>query len=291
LGNHLQGKSAVVTGGGSIGIGGLVSSLLAAEGASVVVVDIARDSEGKSMAEKKVEAIKQAGGKAIASNDDICTMAGGEKIINTAISNFGKIDILVNVAGNFFLVPTLEMTEKQWDSIFAVHVKGTFSCIKAALPHMVQQKFGRIINFSSRAAFVVPPGAAATLYCNLAYNTAKAGIMGLTVALAGEHQANGITVNAILPSAVTPLFPGEKRMLADHIPVPENTGPEYVAPLIAYLATDEAKDVTGQFFYAAGGDICVYGRPLILPGPHTLIRRTTMWTIDDLNKVLPPLVK
>lgn len=289
MGTNLKGKSAVVTGGGSAGIGGAVSSLFAAEGASVVVVDIARDSEGKSMADKKVEAIKKAGGTAVASYDDITTMAGGEKIINTAISKFGKIDILVNVAGNFWLVPTLEMTEKQWDSIVAVHMKGTFSCVKAALPLMVNQKYGRIINFSSRAAFI-GVGSAKVVYTNVAYNAVKAGVLGFTAALAGEQKANGVTVNAILPSAVTPLFPLEKKTLEDNLPVPDHTEPEYVAPIVAYLASDKAKDVTGQFFYAAGGDICLYAKPLKLPGPHTLVRQKEMWTIDDLSKVIPPLL-
>jgi NAD(P)-dependent dehydrogenase (short-subunit alcohol dehydrogenase family) len=289
MGMSLKGKSAVVTGGGSAGIGGAVASLLAAEGASVVVADIARDPEGKSMAEKKVEAIKKVGGTAVASLEDITTMAGGEKIINAAVKNFGKIDILVTVAGNFWLVPTTEMTEKQWDSIVAVHLKGTFSCVKAALPEMIKQKQGRIITFSSRAAFI-GPNVVGQVYTNVAYNTVKAGILGLTVSLASEQRINGITVNSILPSAVTPLFPAEKKPLEDNLPVPKNTLPEYVAPLVAYLAGEEAKNVTGQLFYAAGGDICIYGRPLKLPGPHTFMHKEDKWTIDELKQTVPQIL-
>jgi NAD(P)-dependent dehydrogenase (short-subunit alcohol dehydrogenase family) len=289
MGDNLKGKSAIVTGGGSAGIGGAVSSLLAAEGASVVVVDIARDSEGKSMADKKVEEIKKAGGTAVASLDDITTMRGGENITNTALKNFGKVDILVNVAGNFWLVPTVEMTEKQWDSIIAVHMKGTFSCIKAALPEMIKQKNGRIINFSSRGAFN-GPAAANLIYTNVAYNAVKAGILGFTAALAGEQKNNGITVNAILPSAVTPLFPADKKPLEDNLPVPQQVGPEYVAPMVAYLCTDSAQNITGEFFYSGGGDICIFGRPLRMPGPHTLIHNQGKWTIEELKQIIPELL-
>ncbi len=289
MGLNLKGKSAVVTGGGSAGIGGAVASFLAAAGASVIVADIARDPEGQSMADKKVAAITKSGGMAVASQDDITTMAGGEKIIQAAISKFGKIDILVTVAGNFWLVPTVEMTEKQWDSIVAVHLKGTFSCVKAALPEMIKQKHGRIITFSSRAAFI-GPAAANLIYTNVAYNTVKAGILGFTVSLASEQKNNGITVNAILPSAVTPLFPAEKKPLEDNIPVPSKTGPEYVAPLVGFLASDEAKNITGQLFYSCGGDICIYGRPLKLPGPHTLVRKDGQWTFDELKQTIPQLL-
>jgi NAD(P)-dependent dehydrogenase (short-subunit alcohol dehydrogenase family) len=289
MGTSLKGKAAVVTGGGSAGTGGAISSLLAAEGASVVVADIARDSDGKNMADKKVEAIKKSGGVAVACNEDITTMAGGEKIIETAVSSFGKIDILITVAGNFWLVPTAEMTEQQWDSIVAVHMKGNFSCIRAALPHMIKQKFGRIITFSSRGAFV-GPAAANLVYTNVAYNAVKAGILGLTAALASEQKANGITGNSILPSAGTPPFPADKKPLADNLPVPEKTGPEYVAPVVAYLCTDEAQKITGQFIYTAGGDICIYGRPLVMPGPHIFIHKDDMWTIEELKKTIPEMM-
>jgi NAD(P)-dependent dehydrogenase (short-subunit alcohol dehydrogenase family) len=289
MGTNLKGKSAVVTGGGSAGIGGAVSSLLAAEGAGVVVADIAKDASGKYMADLKVEAIKKAGGKAVACYDDITTMQGGENIVKTCVGNFGKIDILVNVAGNFWLVPTVEMTEKQWDSIIAVHLKGTFACTKAALPEMIKQKHGRIICFSSRGAFN-GPAAANLIYTNVAYNAVKAGILGFVAALAGEQKNNGITVNSILPSAITPLFPSDKKPLEDNLPVPQKTGPEYVAPMVAYLCTDEAQKITGQFFYSGGGDICIFGRPLRMPGPHTLIHNEDIWTIERLKQIIPEMM-
>ena len=289
MSNRLKGKAAVVTGGGSAGIGGAISYALAMEGAQVVVNDISRDSEGVRMADKMVEKIKKAGGKAVPNYDSVDSMQGGEKIIKTATSNFGRIDILVNVAGNYWGVSTLDLTEKEWDSVMNVHMKGTFATVKAALPEMVKQKSGRIINFSSRAAFN-GPASAKVIYSNVAYNAAKAGILGLTMALSLEFRDSGITVNVILPSAVTPLFPKEKMPLEDNLPVPQHTGPEYVPPIVVYLATDKASNVNGQFIYAAGEDICIFGRPLRLPGPHTFLHKNDMWTVDELEQLIPQVL-
>ena len=141
----LKGKSAVVTGGGG-GIGKEVALALASEGASVVVNDISRDAEGRSLADEVVNEIIKARGIAVANHDSVATMKGGENIIKTATSNYGRIDILINCAGNFKVAPIFEMSEEDWDSIMAVHLKGHFSCIRAAAIEMIPQKNGRIIN-------------------------------------------------------------------------------------------------------------------------------------------------
>jgi len=287
---QLKGKSAVVTGSGSAGIGRAVALAFAEEGAQVVVNDIGRDSSGNYFADKVVEDIRNKGHLAVANYDSVATISGGLNIVNAAVSNFGKIDILVNCAGNFKAMATQDMTEKDWDAIMSVHLKGHFSCVKAAIPEMVRQHSGRIINFSSRGAFIGPP-ASASAAGSLAYNTAKAGILGFTVALSSELSEHGITVNAILPSAVTPLFPGQKRAMTDNIPLAAKTEPEYVTPVVVYLATEGAGKITGQFFYAAGGDICIYGRPLQLPGPHTFLRTPDKWTVDQLSNIIPGLIK
>lgn len=282
MGQKLKDKSAVVTGGGD-GIGREVALALAAEGANVVVNDIGRDAGGKSAADKVVEEIKEANGTAVANYDSVALMSGGENIIKTATSNFGRIDILVNCAGNFKLVPTTEITENDWDSIMAVHLKGHFSCAKAAISEMIKQKSGRIINISSRAATF---GAG-----SLAYNTAKAGILGFTSMLSVEQKGNGITVNAVLPSAQTKLFSGAAPSLGDNMPISPERGPEFVAPVIVFLATDEAQNITGRYIYASGGYICIYARPLQLPGDaHILIGKTGKWTIDELSQVLLPVI-
>jgi NAD(P)-dependent dehydrogenase (short-subunit alcohol dehydrogenase family) len=280
----LKGKSAVVTGAGG-GIGRGIAIALAKEGASVVVNDIGHDSQGNYFANKVVEEIKKADNIAVPNFDNVATMAGGENIIKTATGNFGKIDILVNCAGNFWPVPSsVKLTEQEWDSIINVHLKGHFSCTRAAASEMIKQKQGRIINFSSRGAFFTRG--------NLAYNTAKAGIMGFTAMLSKEFSEYGITVNAILPSAVTNLFPNDKFALGDNMPMLQKPDPDSVAPIVVFLSTDEAKDITGQFIYAAGGDICIYSEPIKLTAAHRFIRKVGgNWTLDELNDTIPSLIK
>jgi NAD(P)-dependent dehydrogenase (short-subunit alcohol dehydrogenase family) len=282
MAKRLQGKSAVVTGSGR-GICRGIALALAAEGAKVVVNDIAREPDGTSVADKVVKEITKAKGTAVANYDSVAIMEGGQNIINTAISNFDGIDILVNGAGNFMPMPSFEMTEEVWDSIIAVNLKGQFSCYKAAAPKMIQQKSGRIINLSSRAAFYSPPGC-------VAYCAAKAGVMGFSADLARELAPHGITVNCILPAAITQLFPRKKMPMGDHMPVPLIAEPDFVAPIVTYLATDEAQGVTGRFIYAAGGDIAIYADPIQLTSAHRFIRKMGKWTVDELSDLMPPLL-
>jgi NAD(P)-dependent dehydrogenase (short-subunit alcohol dehydrogenase family) len=277
MAQRLKGKSAVVTGGGD-GIGRGVALAMAEEGAGIVVNDIARDA-----ADKVVDEIKKAGGAAVACYESVATMQGGENIVNTAVKSFGHIDILVNCAGNFKALPTVEVTEDVWDSIIAVHLKGHFSCSKAAVREMIKQKSGRIVNISSRAAAF---GAA-----SLPYSAAKAGILGMTSMLSAELMQYGITANVILPSAETKLFSGPAPNIGDNMPIAPERGPEFAAPLITYLATDKAKNITGRYFYVSGGDICIYGHHFKLPGEaHILIQKAGKWTLDELDRVLPRLL-
>ncbi len=189
------------TGGGN-GVGRGVALLMAELGARVVVNDIGRDAGGVSAAEKVVAEIARAGGEAVASGDSVATAAGAASMVGKAVERFGGVDILVCCAGNMIRKPTLELTDQDWDAVVGVHLKGHFNCIKAAAPEMVKRKGGRIICVSSRAA--AGPGGCA------AYSAAKAGILGLTSALAMEWKPQGITVNALIPSADTQLFPGER---------------------------------------------------------------------------------
>jgi 3-oxoacyl-[acyl-carrier protein] reductase len=280
----LKGKAAVVTGGGSGGIGRAVAIALAEEGAGVVVNDIARGPDGVNIADKVVEEIQKGGGKAVANYDSVATMEGGENIIHAATSNFGHIDIVVNCAGNYKRTPALEVTEKEFDTFVNVHLKGHFACSMAAIKEMVKQKSGRIINFSSRAA----TGGGG----NMAYGTVKAGILGFTSALAREFKSQGITVNCIVPSADTKLFPGPRpKGVSGGLPASLWIEPHYIAPIVTYLATEQAKDVTGRFIYASGGDICVFTPPLEMAGePNKFIRKMGKWTVDELADVLPQLL-
>jgi NAD(P)-dependent dehydrogenase (short-subunit alcohol dehydrogenase family) len=280
----LKGKTAVVTGGGG-GIGRGICLAMAEEGAAVVVNDV-----GKVAADKVVEDIKKAGGRALASYDGINTMQGGKNVIQAAIDKFGQIDVLVNCAAIVWDRSIVDMTEKEWDTLLDVQIKGYFSTIKAAIPDMIKRKNGRIINFSSRAATFGAP--------NAAYSTAKAAILGFTVSLSVELKKYGITANTVIPSAETATFSRPLNALSnigfglgDGMPVTPVRDPDYIAPIVVYLATDEAKNITAQFIYSSGGDICIYARPFQLPGPHQFLRKNGKWTVDELINVMPTLIK
>lgn len=275
MARRLEGKVAVVTGGGS-GIGRVVSLDLCAQGAQIVINDLGLWTPDKPMksADQVVDEIRQMGGKAVANCDDVSTMAGAERIIKTAIDTFGRIDILVCCAGITRYSLIEETTEADWDRIIGIHVKGHFGCIKYATPHMKRQKSGRIITISSIAAFGPTGGSPA-------YDTAKAAILGLTRSAAKQLGKYGITVNAILPSAMTRLFPKER---AAHSGYPAHKGKaEDVSPMIVYLATDEARDINGQFFYVGGGTVAL----LAQARPYQMLCKEGRWTVDELAGLVP----
>jgi NAD(P)-dependent dehydrogenase (short-subunit alcohol dehydrogenase family) len=284
---RLAGKVAVITGAGSkAGIGRETAKAMAAEGAKVVVNDMGKDPDGGWGADRVVKEIEEAGGIAAANYDSVGSMESGANIIKTAIDNFGRIDILVNTAGNFKVArSSIDFTEADWDITMAVHLKGVFACTQAALKEMLkQQSGGRIINFTSMAAFTAPFRGS-----HLPYNAAKAGVIGFTRALALEMKEHGITVNAISPGAHTSLFP---------VNAP---GPEYISPLITYLATDEAINITSQIIFASGGVICVLAHPvtglvppdLDLPSvtAHGYLYKDGIWTLEELAKALPVVLQ
>ena len=287
MAGKLEGKSAVVTGAGTGGIGEALCIALAEEGAKVVVNDIGRDSDGNSIADMVVEEITKTDGIAVANYDSVATMEGGQNIINTAVSNFGKIDILVNCAGNYLVGGILDMKEEDWDAVIAVHLKGHFICTQAAAREMMKQKSGRIINISSPTPFSYrPPGSR-----SIAYSAAKSGIVGFTITSAVHLEEYGITVNGIIPGAITKLFPEQAFDRAGSGPrLRARGGPELVAPTIVYLCTDEAKNITGRFFYASGGGVSVYNRPFELMGSNTVAYKAGQWTIDELNQVIPSML-
>jgi NAD(P)-dependent dehydrogenase (short-subunit alcohol dehydrogenase family) len=273
---RLEGKVAVITGAGG-GIGGEVAKDMAVEGAKIVVNDFGKDADGNYAADKVVAQIQKAKGTAVANYDSVATMAGGANIIKTAISNFGRVDILVNTAGAGKAGKFTDVSEKDWDLTLSVHLKGHFSCSKAAVEEMIKQKSGgRIINFSSNAGFTF----ANVPFFDVSYATAKAGVVGFTAKLSGELKDHGITVNAIFPSAITKGFP-DKRPNADT--------PDCISPIVVYLATDEAKNITGQLFNIFGGNIGIYPRPL--QGTSTMYKKTGKWTLDELSQIVPQMVK
>ena len=246
----LDGKTAIVTGAGA-GIGKEHAMLLAKEGAEVVVNDLggARDGRGSSdsAANKVADLIKAAGGKAVPNHDSVATMEGGENIFKTAMDAFGKVDILINNAGILRDKSFANMTEEMWDSVVNVHLKGTFCVTKPVFAHMKSRGGpGRIVNTSSTSGLYGQFGQAN-------YSSAKAGIAGFTRTIAIEGKKYGITANAILPIALTRLTEDLERYKAPEME--REVAPSLISPVIAWLCSDDATEVTGRFFTIRGNEV------------------------------------
>ncbi len=245
----LDGKVAVVTGGGN-GIGREISKLMGAQGAKVVVNDLGTSVDGagtSKIADDVVDMIKGAGGEATPNYDSVATPEGGQGIIQTAIDAYGKLDILVHVAGILRDRMVFNMSIEEWDAVINVHLRGAFCVNKPACVLMRAQKSGCIINFSSIS------GAGNTGQAN--YAAAKAGILGLTRTIARDMAKYGVRANSIWPGAATRMtatVPEAARQLradagvgeAAPAPVAERK-PESVAAVVAFLATDMAENITG----------------------------------------------
>jgi 3-oxoacyl-[acyl-carrier protein] reductase len=295
----LDGKSVVVTGSGR-GIGREVAMLAAALGANVVVNDPGVNMDGTSNdngpAEQTVADIKGSGGNAVANFEAVGTMDAGESLIKTALDNFGRLDGVVNCAGILRDRMVFNMTEEEWDDVIRVHLKGHFSTIKPASIIFRQQRYGRIVNFSSISGLQGNPGQAN-------YGAAKAGIAGLTRVVARELGRYGVTCNAISPGAATRMVQsvpdntralraraagqsGEDAVAASQPPQELSPrGPEQVAPMTVYLLTDEAWNINGQIFHVAGGSIQRLNHPY--PPVTSLFKPGGNWTMDELSQLVP----
>jgi NAD(P)-dependent dehydrogenase (short-subunit alcohol dehydrogenase family) len=302
MGERLKGRTAVVTGAGR-GIGRGIALLLAEEGANVVVNDpgVAVDGTGhdNGPAEQVVAEIKAKGGIAVPNFDTVATVEGGENMIKTALDNFGRIDILINVAGILRDRMIYNMTEEEWDAVIAVHLKGQFCTIKPASILMRQQRFGRIINFSSGSGLNGNSGQAN-------YGAAKAGVAGLTRVVARDLGRYGVTCNAIAPGASTRMtmtVPDTARQARARAGIGGAGGavaaaptadirrpqlepmrdPEYVAPMVVWLCTDAAWNVNGKVFNVSGGTISLSSEEV----PLRQLNKQGMWTIDELATLVP----
>ena len=241
---HLAGKVAVVTGSGR-GIGRGLAIAMAKEGAKLVVNDLDKDP-----AEETAKLIKDAGAQAAVCVGGVDRRDGAQAIIDTAISNFGRIDILVNNAGIIRDAMMHKMTEEQFDSVVGVHLKGAWNCTQAAVKHMMEQKSGKIINIISLAGISGNVGQAN-------YSAAKAGMIGLTKSNAKEFARYGINVNAIGPAAFTRMvesIPEQIReVIAKRIPLGRFGTPEDIAPAVIFLASEDSNYITGQVLHVDGG--------------------------------------
>lgn len=272
----LEGKTVVVT-GSSKGLGRAFALGLAKEGASVLVNGMAAGDVAQV-----VEEIKKAGGKAVGCVESVGTMAGAERIIQSAIDAFGHLDVLVNNAGVIRDRTFLKMSEEEWDTVIQVHLKGTFACSKFAALHMSQRQSGTIINITSGASWDPAVGQSN-------YAAAKGGITSFSYVLALELARYNINVNAVWPLAVTRMtlpsldkvvLAAKEAALKANAPVPSARDlgygePEMVAPLVVYLASDEAKDVTGKIVALHADKLFMFSRneevaSAIMPGGWTV---------------------
>jgi NAD(P)-dependent dehydrogenase (short-subunit alcohol dehydrogenase family) len=253
-----EGRVAVVTGAGR-GIGREHALSLASEGAKVVVNDLGGNIDGSggdvSPAQSVVDEIKAMGGEAVANGDDISSWEGSQRLINTAVETFGDINIVVNNAGILRDRMLTNMTEEEWDAVIKVHLKGTFGPSRWAAAYWREQAkagkptMGRIINTTSVSG----------IYGNIGqtnYGAAKAGIASFTIIAALELARFNVTVNAVAPVALTRMTEGlgnapetdEER---------EMRSPRWIAPIVTWLASDEAAGVTGRIFEASGQTLAI----------------------------------
>ncbi|MFQ5697596.1 MAG: SDR family NAD(P)-dependent oxidoreductase [Myxococcota bacterium] len=281
--NTLAGRVAIVTGAGR-GIGRACAVDLAAAGARVVVNDLGGAVDGTGagrVADGVVEEIRAAGGEAVASYDSVATVDGGRAIFGTAIEAFGSLDILVNNAGILRDRTLFKLEEEDWDAVIAVHLKGHYCCTRPFARYLREtgRRGGRILNVSSVSGLVGNFGQSN-------YGAAKAGIAGFTRVMALELEKYGATVNAISPGAVTRMT--EDLMRGRGVdPASVRRGPEEVSPVVVWLCTEAANEVTGQIFHVAGGRVGIMGQPRVLRS----FERAERWTLEALDDIMPRLVE
>ncbi len=236
----LVSKVAIITGSGA-GIGRAYAIALAREGASIVVNDLApADPSGVRPADEVVRIIRDGGGEAVASYENIATVAGGENLLRTALETFGRVDILVNNAGILRDASLAKMEEGQWDSVIAVHLKGLYCVTRPVFIWMKENGGGVIVNTTSVVGLRGNFG-------QTNYSAAKCGVIGFTNALALEGKKSGIRVWAIGPAAATALTAhmGDEYKRLFHI--------DRVAPTLLYMVSDLSGDQTGKTLLAGGG--------------------------------------
>ena len=274
MAGHLAGKNIAVTGAGN-GIGRAIALACAAEGANVVVADYGVSIEGSDpsseVADAVVAEIAAAGGTAIAVAGDVSQMEVGQRIVDTAVENWGTIDGVACVAGIVRERMLFNMSEEEFDHVVAVHLKGHFTLYKAASAVMRKQDTGgSLVGFTS-GAFV-----ASTAQAN--YSAAKGGIVSLTRSAAFALRRYGVNANCIAPAAMT--------RMSENVPFEiEAGGPEAIAPLAVFLMSNAARDITAQIYTCTGKRIAVWNQPAELR--HMLAADGEMFTVDEVAEKLP----
>lgn len=294
MGNRLEGRVAIVTGAGR-GIGAATAKLLAEEGASVVVNDLggAVDGTGEAAApaDQTVQDIRNAGGTAVACYDSVAEFDSAAKIVQTAIDNYGRLDIMCHPAGILRDRMVFNMTEQEWDGVLQVHLYGAFNMVKNSIPHMIKQNYGRIVLFSSGS------GLGSSGQTN--YSMAKEGMVGMARSLAAELAPYNITVNAVYPGAATRMTETvpesttamrqqtrPQPIAAQGAPIEgpaEARAPENNAPKVVYLCSEAGGDITGQVIGTSGWVVSLYSPRHVVKSIH----KNGRWTLDELDELMP----
>jgi NAD(P)-dependent dehydrogenase (short-subunit alcohol dehydrogenase family) len=282
----LESKVVVVTGAGG-GIGRDFALAIAAQGARVVVNDIGASVGGEGLdagpAQKVVEEIKAAGGQAVANTDSVADWEAANRIIKTALDAFGRIDAVVNNAGilrdRFFF----NMSVEEWRAVIDVHLNGTFYVSRAAAPYFKSQSSGRYINMTSTSGLVGNLGQAN-------YAAAKLGIAALSKSIALDMAKYGVTSNCISPFAWSRMIgaiPAETSDQKARVEKLQRMESAKIAPLAVYLASDAAKDVTGQIFAVRANEIFLMSQSRPLRSVH----RAEGWTPESIAEVAIPAMR
>ncbi|WP_236554695.1 SDR family NAD(P)-dependent oxidoreductase [Novosphingobium sp. 9U] len=255
---------AIVTGAGT-GLGRSYARLLADRGAKVVVNDLAPQSGGPSTAAAVVQEIQNAGGEAAAANESVADQVGAGRIVEAALDNFGRLDIVVNNAGILRDQPFIDMDMDDFEYVVRVHLLGTTYVTKAAWGHLMGQNYGRVVVTSSASGL-------GSAFGQANYGAAKAGIVGLMVSLKNEGLRSNVLVNAITPFAGTQmtdgLIPTQVMRLAD---------PDHVAPAVAWLCSEDC-DVHGEILSAGAG---YYGIVKIMKSQGVVLDPNQPATVED----------
>lgn len=279
--SSFEGKVAIVT-GGARGVGLGHARLLSKLGAAVVVNDVGGEWDGTGQdnrpAQQAVDELVATGGRASANYDDVSDWEGGQRLVNQAIEEFGRLDILICNAGILRDRMSVNMTEEEWDSVIRVHLRGHFVPVRWAGAYWREQTKatgsphgGRIILTSSEAGLYGNAG-------QLNYAAAKAGIASMAMVLARELERYGVTANAICPRARTRLT--ENTFGAFNVKEGEFDAwdPDNIAPWVAFLCSEEGAHISGQCFVVGGGSVDLVQMPTVVNG----ISKNDRWEVDEL---------
>ncbi|HCF6385822.1 MULTISPECIES: SDR family NAD(P)-dependent oxidoreductase [Pseudomonadaceae] len=280
--NMVAEKVVVITGAGS-GIGREFALAFAAQGARVVVNDLGRTESGGSAAEVVVGEIRAAGGEAVASTDSVSEWVSAQRIVQTAMDHFGKVDCVVNNAGivrdRFFFKMSLE----EWQAVIDVHLNGSFYVARAAAPYFKAQNSGAYIHMTSTSGLIGNPGQAN-------YSAAKLGLAGLSKSIALDMARYNVRSNCIAPfawTAMTASVPTDDPETAARMEKLKTMEPRKIAPLAVYLASDAGAGVSGQVFGVRANEIYLYSQPRVLRSVH----RSDGWTPESIAEHAIPAMK